>query len=112
MLILSFFDGSLFRVLRNHFAYLQLTCCVVQRNLGPLSVKEKQQITDNMLEDLPNELLENIAEWVRICLRSLGTLLTPLVTTPCSSIPEPRLLDALPCSAPSDLPGGRVSCCE
>jgi hypothetical protein len=82
------------------------------KELGLPFVREKQQIAENMLENLPNELLENIAEWVRICLRNLGTLLTPLVTTARSSVPEPCLLDALPCSAPSDLPGGRVSCCE
>lgn len=40
---------------------------VVQRSRGFLSVKEKHQIAENMLEDLPNELLENVAEWVPIC---------------------------------------------
>lgn len=75
MLILSFFDGS-----SVFFTPVLLTCnidlleYVVQRSRGFFSAKEKQQIAENMLEDLPNELLENVAEWVRICAYSTTEL--------------------------------------
>lgn len=91
---------------------IDLFGCVVQSSRGSLSVIEKQRNAENMIEDLPSELLENVAEWVGLFLRTLRTLLTPLVTTACSSIPEPRLLEALSCSGPSNLPCGRVSCRE